>query len=371
MFSFWTSGLTLVVAVFVIQLCAINSQAQSRDAQIEELKRQMDTIQQQNQQQIEELRKKIEGLEVQKQADQEKIEELATKKEEEDKDAWYKKVEIGYKKAGDGFTIKSKDGLFSLRTRLRTQFQFSINDTDDEDVATDFNIRRFRLLFDGNAFTPWLLYYLQISADNNGSFSLLDTYFDFAYNTMFVPRPGQYKVPFNREFLNSTSELQLVERSIVNDEFSYGRSRGASIYGVLGNFITYGAGVFNGNGTNGASVDSNMLYAGRIMFTPCCGELKYANSSFPSGGDYKIEPNFGGDKPLFAIGIAAAGIPGVNIAQKVPSGAIEDRFENIFGAPETGTADLFSLTADVNFKWSIFSIEGEFDYRNISPDESG
>jgi hypothetical protein len=367
MFSFWRRGLTLVVAVFVIQLCVINSQAQSRDTRIEELKRQMEQIQLQNQQQIEELRKKIEELEVQKQADQKTLEELATKKEEEDKDAWWKKVEIGYKKPGDGFTIKSKDGLFSLRMRLGTQFQFSINDTDGEDTATNFNTRRFRLIWDGNAFTPWLLYYIQASADQNGSFILRDAYFDFAYNTKFVPRPGQYKVPFNREELTSGSELQLVERSIVNGEFAFDRDRGVSIYGVLGNFITYGAGVFNGDGTNGSSVDSNLLYAGRIMLTPCCGELKYANSSFPAGGDYKIVPNFGGDKPLFAIGVSAAGIPGLNIEQKQPTNAIVNRFGDI-GATE---GDVFLLTADANFKYSRFSIEGEFDYRDISPDESG
>ena len=123
MIRFLLSRLVVACTVFTILLFALDSHAQSRSTEIEELKRQIEQIQTQNQQQIEELRKKIEGLEVQKQADQEKIEELATKKEEEDKDAWYKKVEIGYKKAGDGFTIKSKDGLFSLRTRLRTQFQ--------------------------------------------------------------------------------------------------------------------------------------------------------------------------------------------------------------------------------------------------------
>ena len=350
--------------LFIMPLLSLNSQAQSTSAQIQELKRQMEAIQQQNQQQIEQLRQKIEALEAQKEADQKKIEELT----KEDEDAWYKKVEVGYKKPGDGFTIKSKDGLFSLRTRLRTQFQFSINDTDDEDVATDFNVRRLRLYFDGNAFTPWLLYYIQISGDNNGEFTLRDAYFDFAYNTMFVPRPGQYKVPFNREELTSSSELQLVERSIVNEQFAYGRDRGVSLYGVLGNYIIYGAGVFNGDGRNGLSVDSNMLYAGRVMLTPCCGELKYANSSFPAGGDYKIEPNFGEDKPLIAFGVAAAGIPGLNIDQKTPdNGELEDRFVEI----GTTDADVFSLTADVNFKYSIFSIEGEFDYRNISPEESG
>jgi hypothetical protein len=357
----------VIVGLLIPPLLGVNSQAQSRSTQIEALKRQMEEIQKQNQWQIEELRKKIEELEAQKDADQKRIEELAAKKEEEEKDAWWKKVEIGYKKPGDGFTIKSKDGLFSLRTRLRTQVQFSISDADEENTETDFNIRRFRLYFDGNVFTPWLLYYIQASADNDGSFTLRDAYFDFAYNTMFVPRPGQFKVPFNREELTSSSELQLVERSIVNEEFSFARDRGAAIYGVLGNYITYGAGVFNGDGRNGRSVDSNLLYAGRIMFTPCCGELKYANSSFPAGGDYKIEPNFGEDKPLIAIGVSALGIPGLRIDRKTPDNNIDDRFAEI----GTVDADVFSASADINFKYSVFSMEGEFDYRRISPDESG
>lgn len=352
----------VTLLMLMLPFLSSNSQAQSTSAQIQELKRQMDAIQQQNQQQLEELRQKIEALEVQKEADQKKIEELT----KEDEDAWWKQVEIGYKKPGDGFTIKSKDGLFSMRMRLRTQLQFSVNDTDDEDTATDFNVRRLRIAWDGNAFTPWLKYVLQISGDNDGNFNLRDAYFDFAYNTMFVPRPGQYKVPFNREELTSSSELQLVERSIVNNEFAYGRDRGVSIYGVLGNFLVYGAGVFNGDGRNGTSVDSNLLYAGRIMLTPCCGKLKYGGT-FPAGGDYKIEPNFGEDFPLFAFGVGAAGIPGLNIDQKTPDSDIDERFAEI----GTTDADVLSLTADANFKYSIFSIEGEFDYRRIAPEESG
>jgi hypothetical protein len=349
----------------------VNAQAQSQAARIEELKRQMDAIQQQNQQQLEELRKKIEALEAQKEADQMKIEEL-TKEEE---DAWYKQVEIKYKKPGDGFTIRSKDGNYSLRTRLRTQLQFSVDDTDGEDTATDFNVRRLRIAWDGNAFRPWFLYSLQISGDNNGDFTLRDAYFDIAYNKSFAPRVGQYKVPFSREELNSSSELQLVERSIVNDEFAFGRDRGASIYGVLGNYITYGAGVFNGDGRNGISEDSNLLYAGRIMLTPCCGELKYDKSSFPAGGDYKIEPNFGEDKPLIALGAGLAVIPGLDIGVKTPDNDIDGRFVEIFGEDADGNpqgeADVFAITADANFKYSIFSAEAEYQFRTIDPDEGG
>lgn len=370
MIGFLRGGLTVVVAALVMQLLAPNSQAQTRGEQVEELKRQIEEIQRQNQQQIEELREKIESLEAQRETDKANAEELAAEKEEKDKDAWWKKIEVGYKKPGDGFKLKTKDGNFSLRTRLRTQFQFSVNDTDDRNTATNFDVRRLRLVFDGNAFAPWLLYTLQLEADS-GSLSLLDAYFDFARNTLFVPRVGQYKVPFSREHLNSTSELQLVERSILDSEFRLGRDVGAGIYGILGDFLTYGAGVFNGDGRNANSADSNLLYAGRVMLT-FGGDLEYGGS-FPAGGDFKLEPNFGKEgSPLLAIGAAVAGIPGLSIDRKTPDSDIDDRFIEIFGADliEAGDAeaDLITATADINFKYSIFSAEGDYFIRRIDSD---
>ncbi len=352
----WIS-LMVVVTVFVITLFAVDSKAQSRSEQIEVLKKQIEEIQRRNQKQIEELRKKIE--------------ELATKKEEEEKDDLWKKSEVGYK---DGLFFKTKDGNFSIKMNLYSQVQFSINDTENIDTATNFNIRRLRLIWSGNAFRPWFLYYMQVEATDD--IILRDVYFDVAYNTMFAPRVGQYKVPFSREQLYSGSSLQLVERSILDDEFRFGRDRGAGIYGALGSYIVYGAGVFNGDGRNGISVDSNLLYAGRVQFTPCCGELKYKQGQFPTGGDYNMEPNFGPkDKPLLAIGAAVATIPGLNIGRKTPDNDIDERFEEIFGKDviDTGDAeaDVIAFTADVDFRYWIFSIEGDYFLRHIDPDEGG
>jgi phosphate-selective porin OprO/OprP len=362
----------VVVGLLLLPFLTASSGAQTRSQQIEALRQQVEEIQRQNQEQIEELRRKIEELEAQKEVDQKKLEELTIKKEEEEEDAWWKNVEIKYKKPGDGFTIKSKDENFSLRTRLRAQVQLSVDDIDEEDTATNFSIRRLRVKWDGNVFRPWLLFNVQIDAVDD--IILRDAYLDFAYNPLFVPRGGQYKVPFSREELNSSSELQLVERSIINDEFAFGRDRGAGVYGVFGNYIAYGAGVFNGDGRNGTSVDSNLLYAGRVMFV-CCGELEYSGDSFPTGGDFKVEPNFGEDVPLIAIGVAAAGIPGLNIANKTPDNDIDVRFDEIFGGDVIDAggaeADVITLTADANFKYRIFSLEGDYFLRRIDPEEGG
>src|SRR3989337_4201884 len=351
----------LIIGVLLTPLLTTNARAQSASEQIKALKQQIEQMQKQNQQQIEELQQKIQDLEVKKEAEKEKMKEEI---KAEQKDAWYNKIEVSYKKPGDGFTIRTKDGNFSLNMRLRAQFQFSVNDTTDELTATDFRIRRLRFYWIGNAFRPWFEYYIQVSADNGSDLQIRDAYFNAAYEKVAIPRVGQFKVQFNREELNSSSELQLVERSIVNEEFSLGRDIGPALYGLLGNYVTYGVGIFDGNGRNALSTDSNLLYVGRVMLTPCCGTLKYGNSSFPISGDYKIEPNFGEDKPLIAFGVAAAGMEGLNIDIKAPYAAIADRFDEI----GVVSGDFAQFTADLNFKYKIFSIEGEYDARWISPD---
>jgi phosphate-selective porin OprO and OprP len=364
-------GLVLGVSLLVVESYAEELSgrqvAQGRD-QIEELRQQIEEIQRQNQQQIDALQKKIEQLESQREADKEEIEKVVA----EDKDAWYKKFKAGYNK---GFFLESDDGNFSMKMKFRTQLQFAVDNTDDKqtgekDTATNFNIRRFRIYWEGHVFRPWFNYLFQISADNNGNFILRDAYLDAAYDTRIFPRGGQFKVPFNREELTSSSELQLVDRSIVNDEFKYGRDRGATAYGLLANMFAYGVGVFNGDGLNGTSVDSNLLYVGRVQFNPCCGKLEYgSDASFPIKGAYKLEPmNFKEKEPILAIGAAIAALPGLNIKQKTPDNSeLTARFDEL----GLQFANVTSVTGDVNFKYQIFSITGEYDGRWIDSEQKG
>ena len=170
-------GVTLLVVDSYAQELAGKQVAQSK-SQIEELKQQIEEIQRQNQQQIQELQRKIEQLESQRAADKEQIEKAVA----EDKDAWYKKFKAGYDK---GFFLESDDGNFEMKMKFRSQLRLSVDNTDDKETgekntATDFNVRRFRIYWEGHAFRPWYNYVFQISADNNGNFVLRDAYFDAA-----------------------------------------------------------------------------------------------------------------------------------------------------------------------------------------------
>lgn len=350
-----------LVIFFLILLFPLSSYAQSTKQQIEELKKQIEIIQLQNQKQIEELRKQIENLQSERAADQEKIAEIKTSQETVDKGAWYNNFLAKYDK---GLVFQSDDGNYKMRFRIRGQFQLSVNDTDEELVATNFRVRRLRLQWDGHAFRPWFLYTLAI--DPTDSSILRDLYFTFAYEKKIAPRVGQWKVPFSYEEILSSATLQLVEKSIVNDQFTLGRDRGVALLGGLGanNHFSYQFGVFNGDGRNGTSVDSNLLYAGRVQLGLGGDDFKFdANNQFPTAKSYDIVPNFA-KVPTFTLGAAASALPGLNCDRKTPDGGVCDRIAEL-GFPQS---NFTQITADANFKMPFFNIEGYYVGRWLSPD---
>ena len=348
-----------VFALFILAYPA-GSNAQSTQEQIEDLKEQIEILERQSQQQIDALKQQIEQLQTERAADREKVSEIAESQKKDDK-AWYKKFLARY---DNGLVFHSDDGNYRLRFRINAQVQLSVNDTDGEPVATDFDIRRLQLRFDGNAFRPWFLYYVMLDA--SASTILRDAYFTFAYKKEIAPRAGQWKVPFYKEELTSSTSLQLVERSIVNGQFTLERDRGAAVQGGLGadNNFSYALGVFNGDGLNGTSVDSNLLYAGRIQLGLGGDDGRFnPNGQFATARAYEAVPNFA-SSPTFVIGAAASTLPGLNCDRKTPGGQVCQRVAEL-GFPQS---NFTMVTGDVNFKTPLFSVEGEYVGRWLSPD---
>ncbi len=295
--------------------------------------------------QIEELKKKIERLEQQNQQMNMKMYESADTK------AWYNKIKVKTKK-GTGLTFQTADKNYKLRMRLRGQFLANYIDTDGGDnEGLGFRVRRLKVTWDGNAFAPWMKYKVQYDFSSGGE--LKDMKLSFAKNRAFVPTMGQYKVPFNREVLNSSSALQLVGRSIIADYFEYDRDIGAGVYGFLGGgMIRYDFGLFQGEGTNTKNDkgDTGMLWAGRVQVAVIGGKAR------------KIKENFA-RKPTLMVGAAVAGID------------VEEGSDSNIGIPseervlEDGKAT--SFTADVNYRDPRFNLTGEYIGRWVNPDEAG
>lgn len=293
----------------------------------------------------------LEELKAEMKALQNKIESIESMKAEDKSDAWYNDIEITTKK-GTGLTFKTSDGNYKLRMRLRGQFLALYSDPDGRDENLQFRIRRLRWTWDGNVFTKWLKYKVQV--DMNDDFELKDMIFDFAYNKYFVPRVGQYKVPFNREFQNSSSALQLVGRSVLNDAFEFDRDIGFGLHGTDGKFWKYELMISGGEGPNRRDrEDTGVLWSGRIQIDPLGGEVT------------KVQPNFA-KKPSLLIGAAMAGIDIEDIGNEAREfGPIQDRFGDLGIAEGQVTA----FTADVAFKTSRFNIEGEYNGRWIGDED--
>ncbi len=297
--------------------------------------------------QIEELKKQIERLEEQnRQINMKMYEASATK-------SWYDKIKVKTKK-GAGLTFQTADKNYKMRMRLRGQFLADyLNSEGDDNESLGFSVRRLRVTWDGNAFAPWMKYKVQYDFGRNGE--LKDMKLSFAMNRTFIPTVGQYKVPFNREILNSSSALQLVDRSIVSDYFEYDRDIGVGAYGFLGDgMIRYEAGVFQGLGTNvkGDTDNTGVLWASRIQASLVGGKAK------------RVKENFA-KRPTLMVGAAVAGIDVEEGSEDTNIGIHEDERDLSAG----GT--VVSFSADINYRNPRFNLTGEYIGRSVDSDEAG
>jgi hypothetical protein len=111
-------------------------------------------------------------------------------------------------------------------------------------------------------------------------------------------------------------------------------------------------GVFNGSGANKANVDTDYMYVGRLVLTPF-GPVPYSQAAFGKP-----------DKPLLAVGVAAAYMPSLNPGER---SSLAGRLGSTQVVPVR--SDVFQFTSDLAFQYQNFSLEGAYYYRTIDPKE--
>lgn len=201
-----------------------------------------------------------------------------------------------------GLTFTTRDGCYKLAISLRIQFLHTVDHVRNSDSLaltgglqndSSFRVRRAKLAFAGNALTNGLTYKVQL--DLVGGVVLNDAYLNWAPVAWAQLQAGQYKLPFNRQQINSTAALQLVDRAITDGAFSPARDIGVTLHGApAGGLIEYAAGAYNGNGANTTKNDNNgHMFLGRIVLYPL-GPFNYYSES-----DYEITPS-----PKVGVGFA-------------------------------------------------------------------
>jgi len=254
---------------------------------------------------------------------------------------------------GTGLEINSEDDDFQLRIRVRVQFLYTLvkgnlgpREADEpEDLRNDFRIRRARFIFQGHAFGKNNKYKFELDPlrpDN----VVLDYYLDFTQNRNIEVRVGQYKISSNRQRVISSGNLQMVDRSAVNAEFSLDRDIGIDLRSrdFLGlDKMRYVLGISAGNGINNFHFqDFGMVYLVRLEYLPLGIFDDYSEADFERTG------------PRLSIGATYAYF--LNAEKQL----------GMVGAPfaDGGTANYQFGYADVMFKARGFSMLSEFALRN-------
>ena len=182
------------------------------------------------------------------------------------------KIDYGSK----GFELRAPDNKYLLQIQSRLQFRFATPSDNDPVTFNDFNdqqnsvfkINRSRLKVGGHAYQPWLKYYWEYEL---GRSNLLDFRVMIEKWEWLNLKLGQWKVEFSRERRISSGGQQLVDRSILNRNFTVDRQQGVELYGRLRDKgaldFSYWAGVFTGTGRGARdNDDKNLMYFGRLQW---------------------------------------------------------------------------------------------------------
>ena len=261
---------------------------------------------------------------------------------------------------GKGIQFTSSDSLFTLALSGRVQSLFEARrDITNETGGTDFLLRRCRLNFQGTALNPNFTYRIQIgfaqgditsgNSTMQNNLVLRDAMLFYRANKWLRVGFGQTKLPGNRQRQVSSANLQLVERSIANNNFTLDRDKGVWFYSnfkINKSVLKSTIAISSGEGRIVSDKNGKLSYAARVEFLPF--------GRFLNNGDY-IEADMEREsKPKLSI----AGVYSINNAATRTMGQLGDFLYN------SESANIQYFGADLLFKYRGFSLESELYHRN-------
>jgi phosphate-selective porin OprO/OprP len=179
-------------------------------------------------QQINQLQAKVQQLETKQEAMSSKDVDETVNKVLQDADKRSELLQMegftaGWQQ-GKGFRIQDAAGNFVLHPFFQFDFRATSNWRQDgkhagadNDWNNGFEVRRLKLGFDGNAFSPDFYYYFRWNTSNTtGGLNLEEAWARYFFSDDWAIRAGQITNPVFHEQVVSSSKLLTVERSLVN-----------------------------------------------------------------------------------------------------------------------------------------------------------
>ena len=268
------------------------------------------------------------------------------------------------------FNLMGKDSTWSAKIAARMQLLSSTTWTENSNgnyTDPHFNalIRRARLKFDGFVYSPKLSYKLELGLSNRDLSGgskytsdapryILDAVVMWNFYQNFELWVGQTKLPGNMERVISSGNLQLVDRSLLNGQFTLDRDMGIQLrhYTHLTDtfVIREILSISQGEGRNITTGNlGGHQYSGRLELLPF-GEFEGGDEY--SGGDLKREK-----KPKLML----AATYNLNLNAVKTRGSQGTYMETDYGFHQT---DINTLSIDAAFKYNGFSFMGEYAHRD-------
>jgi phosphate-selective porin OprO/OprP len=269
---------------------------------------------------------------------------------------------MGYR---DGFFAKTEDDRFGIKIGSRLNFGYTYGFVSGENLSS-FDIQHAKFYIGGNAFGQTIQYYIQAAAANNTrraglgplpettnqGFILEDYYVRIQLEGMDL-KAGQFKVPFARQWMIYSGNLDFVNRSAATQAFMFGRDRGVTLSRYTDSF-SWSMGAFNGAGTiqtpnpfqlqTGQNISNDtaqkgMMYITRLAISPF-GPLGYSEgdveqtegSKFEMGGTFAFDHH-------------------------------RDYDLNLNGTVDDSDVSTLNGAGDLTYKREGFSFQGEYFYR--------
>ncbi len=278
-------------------------------------------------------------------------------------------------KFGKGiYHVIAKDSSYSMKFAIRMQSlymsEWNVNDSSGIGHGeSNFLVRRARLKFGGFAYSPKLVYKVELGLTNrdisggsvhtkNAPRVILDAIVKWNFYKNFVLWAGQTKLPGNRERVVSSANLEFVDRSLLNKNFNIDRDMGMQLrhHFTLGNdFVVREMFSFaQGEGRN--ITEGNLggyQYTSRIELLPF--------GKFKSKGDYTEGDLQREETPKLALG-ATYDFHDRAVKDKSNQGKY---MTNDAGYFET---DISTVFVDAMFKYKGVSLLGEYANRTAQQD---
>ncbi|GAA4797741.1 hypothetical protein GCM10023231_27930 [Olivibacter ginsenosidimutans] len=209
-----------------------------------------------------------------------------------------------------GLQFKSSDSTIYMNFRFRMQSRIGAYTIDGNSLGIrefDVRVRRLRMRVDGYLTSPKLSYTIQLAFtrsdqdfDDTGVANIVrDAVIFYNFTPNFYVAFGLNKLPGNRQRVNSSSQLQFADRSIVNAAMNIDRDFGIKAYyqNKIADKVVYhlkGA-ITTGEGRVANNTDDGLAYTVRGELLPL--------GAFTDEGDYSEGDLIREQKPKLSFGV--------------------------------------------------------------------